>query len=108
MNGSMQVLRTKRRLAVRFGVRAPERLGYTQNISETGLYIETNYLIDPGVDLQIEIATPERTFEMWATVVWARRYPPSYQRVLRGGLGCQFAFPSQEWIDFYQRWKSET
>jgi hypothetical protein len=108
MKGPKQVLRTKRRLAVRFGVRGPERLGYTQNISETGIYIETNYVIDPGTDLQLEIDTPEKTLEMWATVVWARRYPLSFQQVMRGGLGCQFAFPSQEWVDFYQRWKSET
>ena len=108
MKGSKKVLRTKRRLAVRFGVRGPERLGYTQNISESGLYIETNHVIDPGTDLQLEIETPGHTFEMWATVIWARRYPPSFQQVMRGGLGCQFAFPSQEWIDFYERWRAET
>jgi hypothetical protein len=108
MKGPKQVLRTRRRLAVRFGVRGPERLGYSQNISESGLYIETNYVIDPGTDLQLEIDTPEKMFEMWATVVWARRYPLSFQRVMRGGLGCQFAFPSQEWIDFYERWRSAT
>ena len=108
MKGPKQVRRTKRRLAVRFGAGKPERLGYTQNISETGLYIETNYVIDPGTDLQLEIDTREQKFEMWATVVWARRIPPNLQSVMRGGLGCRFAHPSQDWIDFYHRWKSET
>jgi hypothetical protein len=104
----LEALRTKRRLAVRFGAARPDRLGYTQNISESGLYIETNYLIDPGTNLQIEIETPGKRFEMWATVMWARRIPPNFQKVMHGGLGCQFAYPSQDWIDFYHRWASGT
>jgi hypothetical protein len=107
MIGSRKVRRSRRRFAVRFGTRAPERLGYTQNISESGLYIETNFIIDPGTDLQLEIDTPAKMFEMWATVVWARRYPMNLQKLMRGGLGCRFAFPSQEWIDFYERWRAE-
>jgi len=106
MRGKRGILRARRRLAVRFGVAKPDKLGYTQNISESGLYIETNHLIDPGTDLQLEIDTPGQRFELWATVVWARRLPPSFQQRLRGGLGCQFAFPSQDWINFYQRWRA--
>lgn len=103
-----KILRTKRRLVVRFGVKAPTFTAYTRNISETGLYLETSHALPPGTDLQLEIETPGRKFEMWAVVVWARVYPPQFQHLLRGAIGCRFEHPSEEWLEFYRRWKDET
>ena len=64
-----KVIRTKRRLKVRFGEAAPELTGYTRNVSETGISVETNQAFSPGTGLQLEIETPERVFELWAMVV---------------------------------------
>jgi len=108
MGGKKKILRTKRRLLVRFGAKAPDLTAYTRNISETGLYLETSRAVQPGTDLQLEIVTPDRTFEVWAVVVWAKTYPAQFQHLLRGGIGCRFAHASQEWLDFYRRWKDET
>jgi hypothetical protein len=85
------VRRTKRRLLVRFGVAAPEATGYTRNVSRTGLWIVAR----------------DQVFEMWAFVVWAKRYPPALAQFHRGSMGCRFFLPSSEWLDFYDRWKDE-
>ena len=103
-----KVVRTKRRLTVRFGIETPEIMGYTKNLSETGLYIETARAMSPGTALQLQINTPEHVFEMWSLVVWAKRYPPRFAHLLRGGMGCRFIHTSREWIRFYHRWKDET
>lgn len=103
-----KVHRTKRRLTVRFGVETPEITGFTRNISESGLFVETNRALAPGTSLQLEVHTADRVFELWAEVIWAKRYPPRYANVMRGSMGCQFVHVSQDWIDFYHRWQDET
>jgi len=101
------VRRTRRRLTVRFGVDEPDVTGYTKNISRSGLYIETNRAADPGTPLQLQIDAGDRVLAMQGVVVWARRYPPSFARVRRGGMGCRFVSPSREWLEFYAAWKNE-
>ena len=99
---------TKRRIRVMFGEAEPDKVGYTRNISATGLNVETNQAMAPGTGLQLTVDTGEEMFELWATVVWARRFPPRYAQVMRGGMGCRFLDTSAEWVEFYERWKAET
>lgn len=105
--GNRKVLRTKRRLRVTFAQGDARRVGYTKNLSESGLYVETNQAPPPDVILDVEIEAPDRTFAMRVRVVWSRRYPPRFAHVMRGGMGCRFLDPSPEWLAFYSEWKSE-
>ena len=103
-----RICRTKRRIRVMFGEAEPDKVGYTRNISATGLNVETNQAMAPGTGLQLVVDAGEQVFELWATVVWARRFPPRYAHVMRGGMGCRFVDTSPEWVEFYKRWKAET
>ena len=85
---------------VRYGVERPDRMGFTKNISSTGLHIQTNNPLRPGTTIQIEMKFPERTFTMWARVIWAKKVPPQLAHSLPCGMGLQFIDAPDEWLEF--------
>lgn len=96
--------RAKRRIMVRFGEGSPSRTAFTKNLSETGLFLQTNFVCHPGTVLSVEMHFPGRTFSAWARVVWAKRVPPQLAHVLECGMGVCFLEPTPEWLAFYQDW----
>ena len=96
--------RMKRRLMVRFGTQAADRTAFTKNLSETGLFLQTNHVVAPGSTVQVQIHFPDRVFSHWARVVWAKKVPPQLAHVLECGMGVCFVDPSTEWLDFYAAW----
>lgn len=99
--------RAPRRLMVKYGPSAPDKTAFTQNISETGLFLRTNMVHAPGTTLQIEIEFPERKFSLWCRVVWAKKVPPQLAHVLQCGMGICFIDPPSDWYDFFAIWKSK-
>ncbi len=99
-------LRTKRRIMVRFGQDIPNRTGFTRNISETGLFIQTQYVFRPGTTIQIQMHFAERVISQWARVRWAKKVPPQLSHLLDCGMGVQFLNPDDEWIGFWREWKA--
>ncbi len=99
--------RARRRIRVRYGVGKADRRGFTKNLSEGGVFVHTNNVFKPGTTIQIEIDFPERTFNMWARVVWAKKVPPQLAHVLDCGMGLCFVNPPAEWIDFYAEWREQ-
>lgn len=96
--------RAKRRIMVRFGEGTPNRTAFTKNLSETGLFLQTNFVYQPGTVLSVEMHFPDRTFSMWARVVWAKKVPPQLAHVLECGMGVCFLEPTPDWLGFYQDW----
>lgn len=96
--------RAKRRIMVRFGEGTPHRTAFTKNLSDTGLFLQTNSVYKPGTVLNIEMQFPNRTFSMWARVVWAKKVPPQLAHVLECGMGVCFLEPTPEWLTFFQDW----
>jgi len=96
--------RAKRRLMVRYGTSVAEKTAFTKNVSETGLYVQTNNVFKPGTTIQVNIQFPDRTFSMWARVVWAKTVPPQLAHVLDCGMGVCFIDPSPEWLSFFRTW----
>lgn len=96
--------RAKRRIMVRFGEGTPNRTAFTKNLSETGLFLQTNHVYKPGTVLSVEMQFPDRTFATWARVVWAKKVPPQLAHILECGMGVCFLEPSPEWLAFYQNW----
>lgn len=96
--------RTKRRLMVRFGAPAADRTAFTKNLSETGLFLQTNNVVAPGQTLQVQIHFPDRVFSHWARVVWAKKVPPQLAHVLECGMGVCFIDPAPDWLEFYSAW----
>lgn len=98
------VNRAKRRLMVRFGTSAAEKTAFTKNVSETGLFVQTNSVFKPGTTIQVNIQFPDQQFSMWARVIWAKAVPPQLAHVLECGMGLCFIDPSPEWLAFFREW----
>ena len=96
--------RTKRRLMVKYGTSTADKTAFTKNVSETGLYVQTNAVFAPGTTIQVQIEFPSRQFSMWARVVWAKKVPPQLAHVLDCGMGVCFIDPTPEWLSFFRDW----
>ena len=99
--------RSRKRLRVRYGVERLEKTAFTKNISETGVYLQTNQVYAPGTTLQLEIDFPGRAVGLWARVVWAKKVPPQLAHVLECGMGLCFIDPGADWYQFFSQWQKE-
>jgi Tfp pilus assembly protein PilZ len=99
-----RIERAKRRVMVRYGTRAPDKTAFTKNVSETGMFLQTNQVMRPGTTIQVQAEFPDQTFTMWARVVWAKKVPPQLAHVLGAGMGVCFIDPEPEWLEYYKRW----
>jgi Tfp pilus assembly protein PilZ len=99
--------RARRRLMVRYGQGSADKTAFTRNLSETGLFLQTNSVYKPGTTIQVQIQFPNETFSLWARVVWAKVVPPSLAHVLECGMGLCFIDPTPDWKGFFKDWKKQ-
>lgn len=81
--------RIKRRLRVMYGPEIPSKVGFTADISESGLCIRSFIVYKPGELLLLELETPNgEVVRMEGRVHWARKVPPNLLRkVKNAGMG---------------------
>ncbi|MBI3597016.1 MAG: PilZ domain-containing protein [Nitrospirae bacterium] len=81
--------RSGKRLFVKFGKEKPDKLGFTEDVSPGGMFIKSNAVFPPGIQLQIELTLPDhRVLLMTGKVMWARQVPPSLLRYAKkSGMG---------------------
>lgn len=80
--------RHRKRLKVRFGVDAPGTAGFTEDLSNYGLFVKSGLVLGPGRILVVEVVLDdERVVRMRAKVQWAKRVPPALLRTCKGGMG---------------------
>jgi len=96
--------RARKRVRVRYGTDRLEKTAFTRDISATGVFLQTNSVFPPGTTLQLELHFPDRTFEMWARVMWAKRVPAQLAHVLQCGMGLHFLQPPVDWAPFFRQW----
>jgi len=95
--------RARKRVMVRYGTRAADKTAFTRNISERGLFLQTNSLMAPGSTIQVKIQFPDdRVFHMWARVRWAKRAPGQLVGIVAAGMGIKFVEPSPEWLEYFR------
>jgi len=82
--------RVKKRFAVRFGPGDLAHSGYTQDLSESGLYLLANTIYPPNTVLVLQVDYPEKTLTLRGIVRWSKDLPPAFRRNLRGGMGVEF------------------
>lgn len=82
--------RTRKRYSVRFGPGDLAHNGYTQDVSEGGLYLLANVIYAPNTVLLLQIEYPEKTLTLRGIVRWSKDLPPAFRRNLRGGMGVEF------------------
>lgn len=100
--------RAKRRMMVRYGVATPDKTAFTKNLSETGLFLQTNQVFKPGTTLHVQIQFPKSPVSMWGRVVWAKTVPPGLAHVVECGMGIRFVDPPAEWSDFFHQWAKKS
>ena len=89
-----------RRLGRRFQVKfrpigqQTSHIGYTTDISQTGMFISTIRPLGPGTELDVEISDKRHSLRLDAIVVHARKVPPMWQRVRPSGMGVRFLEPA--------------
>jgi len=91
---------------VRFGTDTLDRTAFTMNVSLTGAFIRTNQVLSPGKTIKIEFAFPDRTLEVYAKVVWAKRVPPQMAHLLPCGMGVRFVQPGSDWFEAFESWEA--
>ncbi|MEM7356405.1 MAG: PilZ domain-containing protein [Acidobacteriota bacterium] len=84
--------RLGRRLRVRFrpiGIEEPH-VGYSTNISATGMFVATIRPLPPGTLVDIEIVDKKHPVRLHAKVIHARKVPANWQRIRPSGMGVRF------------------
>jgi Tfp pilus assembly protein PilZ len=82
------ISRKRKRLSVRFGTDELRHMGYTEDISSGGLFIQTAAVLRPGTRLQVQLTTNDgRQILLKGQVRWAKRVPPQLIRKIKGGMG---------------------
>ncbi len=99
--------RAKRRIMVKYGLSTADKTAFTRNLSESGLFIQTNSVFKPGTTIHVALQFPNETVSMWAQVVWAKVVPPQLAHVLECGMGVHFIEPSADWQAFFLEWKKK-
>ena len=95
--------RLRKRLMVRYGVDPPLKTAFARDISVKGIQIATNGVVTPGSTIQVELNFPDRTFTMWARVVWAKKVPLQLAHTLHCGMGLDFLEPEPAWIEYFHK-----
>ncbi len=100
--------RVRRRVRVMYGPEMPSKVGFTSDISETGLCIKTFIVYKPGDILLLEMEAPDGdVVRMEGRVHWARRVPPNMLRkVKHAGMGVKiinFAGGRESFLRLCQR-----
>lgn len=97
--------RLLKRLFVRFGTEKPDRIGFTHDISPTGIFIKSNFSFLPQTKLKIELTLPdEKICHCSGVVVWAKRVPPAFNRIIhKHGMGVRFLEIHGEYQSFIER-----
>ncbi|MBN2644127.1 MAG: pilus assembly protein PilZ [Desulfuromonadaceae bacterium] len=81
--------RYRKRLRVLYGPEIPSKVGFTSNVSETGLCIQNFVVYPPGTMLLMEAELPDgEIVRMEGRVQWARKVPPALLRKVKyAGMG---------------------
>src|SRR5512133_1694156 len=80
--------RHRKRIAVRFGVEAPNASGFTEDLSNYGLFIKSALVQNPGRELIVELKLDNgQLVKLFAKVEGAKRVPPVLLRTCKGGMG---------------------
>ena len=91
--------RSRRRLTVRYGTEKPGHIGYSGNISGTGMMIRTTRVFVPGTVIRIEVELLARTLGLKGQVVRARTGEIRWLPTGKIGMGIKFIQPPENLMD---------
>ncbi len=83
------IARHKKRLSLRFGIEAANKLAFTEDVSAHGLFIKTVNILPLGCQVKVELVLPDGGFvSLEGMVRWSKRVPPQMiHLVKKSGFG---------------------
>lgn len=89
--------RYRRRVEVRYVADGhAERIGFSGNISLSGMMLRTPVVLPPGTIVALEIRFPAQSLVLDGKVMWAREGPLTLLSTGRIGMGIRFIDPPEE------------
>lgn len=79
--------RQRKRIPLRYGVEAANKIAFTDDITREGLFIRTAQVANPGTRLLVELSPPAGKVVLMGEVRWAKKIPPNMLHKLKGGMG---------------------
>jgi len=80
--------RHRKRLQLRFGTEGPSRVGFTEDLSDTGIFLRSTFVHNPGLVLKIYLnVNDQQDVSLTGRVMWARKVPPNMMNKIKGGMG---------------------
>ena len=80
--------RHKRRFQLRYGLEQPDKIGFTEDISDTGIFVMSPQVLQPGKILFVELRLRDDTLVLIkGRIMWAKRVPQNLMRKVKGGMG---------------------
>ncbi|PLX99325.1 MAG: pilus assembly protein PilZ [Desulfuromonas sp.] len=81
--------RYRKRLTLKFGTGDDvSRVGFTEDISETGIFIRSTAPVAPNTILTVEITTlKEEKILLRGRIMWAKKVPQNMMHRIKGGMG---------------------
>jgi len=79
-------------------------VGYTTDISATGLFIKSSTIFPPKTVLKIALTLPdERVILLSGEVMWSKRVPPQLARLVRkNGMGVRLRQPDPTYLGLFK------
>ena len=96
---SLPARRSRRRLTVHYETARARHIGYSGNISRTGMMIRTTRVFEPGTILLLEIEVLARTLRLKGRVMWARVGEVRWLPTGKIGMGIRFINPAEDLLD---------
>src|SRR5262245_7406002 len=88
--------RSRRRLTVHYGAGEARHIGYSGNISPSGMMIRTTRVFEPGTVLVIEMDLSGRRLTLRGQVIWARVGEVRWLPTGKIGMGIRFLEPPED------------
>jgi Tfp pilus assembly protein PilZ len=89
------------RLVAKYGVDQLPFVGFTEDISYTGIHLKTNVTLPPKTELMVNLTLPDgRIAHLTGKVMWAKRIPPAGARSEINGMGIRVLKADQAYLDF--------
>ena len=92
------------RLPVRYGRASLDKNAFAENISESGLYINTNQVFSVGTVLLMQVEFPQSTITQHGLVMWAIGVPEHMRDSMVCGMGIAFTALDPGWPTFFSNW----
>ena len=84
--------RQRKRIKIRFGIGEATKLAYTEDISDTGIFVKTMHIPPINTRLLVEFSPEERGLvRIEARVMWAKKVPATvFHLAKKAGFGLRF------------------